>query len=134
MEALPLFSEVPSCCQDQLAPRLPARPSALRPSRVFINWFVFFACVFEATVWTESLFVPACLCREEAAVAARGVVAGGFSWWPSVRGGGLTVPSALGAPVGALYCVHRSSHSFGFQWSHFVLLNVFYFVWKHFEK
>lgn len=65
---------------------------------------------------------------------AGGVVAGGFSWSPSLRGGGLTVPRALGAPVGGRHCIHGSYHLFGFHWSHFVLLDVFYFVWKRFEK
>lgn len=87
------------------------------------------SCVFEAAVWTESLSVPV-RAGEEAAVAGCGVVAGGLSWSPSAR----AVASLCPVPWEPPPCAHRSSHSFASRWSHVMLLNAFYFVWKHFEK
>lgn len=86
-------------------------------------------CVFEAAVWTESLSVPV-RAGEEAAVAGCGVVAGGLSRSPSARAAASLCPVPWEPPP----CAHRSSHSFASRWSRVMLLNAFYFVWKHFEK
>lgn len=95
VEAPPLFSEVPSCCPDQPAAHLPARPSPSSPS-----------CCYELACVPCLRFRSSRVDREPVCPRPRwgggrcGGVWGGGRWafLVAVReGGSLAVPGALGA-------------------------------------